>query len=112
MIRLDDWCERKGIHPALIKIDAENFETEVIDGLAETLARSHPRILMETGSAQAIRAGKALMDLDYHVFVSTQTGVLTLQKDRVEEALIRHKDVLFVHGPQMTKFLDYAGAPA
>jgi hypothetical protein len=112
VIRLDNLCERKGIYSILIKIDAENFETEVIDGLAETIARSHPRILMETGSAQAIRAGKALMDLDYHVFVSTQTGVLTLQKDRVEEVLIRYKDVLFVHGPQMTKFLDYAGAPA
>jgi FkbM family methyltransferase len=111
VIRLDDWCERKGIHPTLIKIDAENFETEVIDGLAETLARSHPRILMKTGSAQAVRAGKALMDLGYQVFVSTRPGVLTLQKDCVEEALMRHKDVLFVHGPQMTEFLDYAGTP-
>jgi FkbM family methyltransferase len=108
VIRLDDWCERESIQPTVIKIDAENFETEVIGGLAETLSWSHPRVLMETGSEQAIQAGLALLDLDYQVLVSTQPGVLTLQKDGVEEALIRNKDVLFVPAAQVTEFMGRA----
>jgi hypothetical protein len=108
VIRLDDWCKRESIQPTIIKIDAENFETEVMGGLAETLSRSHPRVLMETGSEQAIQAGKALIDLDYQVLVSNQSGVLTLQKDGVEEALIRNKDVLFVPAAQVTEFMGRA----
>ena len=108
VIRLDNWCERESIQPTVIKIDAENFETEVIDGLAATLSRSHPLVLLETGSEQAIQAGKALMALDYQVFVSTKPGVLTLQKDRVEEALARNKDVLFVPAAQVTEFMGRA----
>lgn len=110
MIRLDDWCNREVFHPTVIKIDAENFEEEVIAGLSETLARFHPRVLMETGSEQAIQAGLALLDLDYQVLVSTQPGVLTLQKDGIEEALIRNKDVLFVPATQVTEFMGRARA--
>jgi FkbM family methyltransferase len=108
VIRLDDWCNREVFHPTVIKIDAENFEEEVIAGLSETLARFHPRVLMETGSEQAIQAGLALLDLDYQVLVSTQPGVLTLQKDGVEEALIRNKDVLFMPATQITEFMGRA----
>ena len=61
-----------------------------------------------TGSERAILAGKALKDLDYQVFISTQPGVLTLQKDGVEEALIRNKDVLFVPAGQVTEFMGRA----
>lgn len=105
VVRLDDWCKRELIQPSVIKIDAENFEAEVVGGLAETLLRSRPRVLMETGSEQAIQAGRALLDLGYEVLVSNQPGVLTLQKDGVEEALVRNKDVLFVPAAQMAKFM-------
>jgi|SRR5215472_7029748 len=105
VVRLDDWCKQELIQPSVIKIDAENFEAEVVGGLAETLLRSRPRVLMETGSEQAIQAGRALLDLGYEVLVSNQPGVLTLQKDGVEEALVRNKDVLFVSAGQMAKFM-------
>lgn len=108
VVRLDDWCKREVLHPTVVKIDAENFEEEVIAGLSETLARFHPRVLLETGSEQAIQAGQALLDLDYQVLVSTQPGVLTLQKDCVEETLILNKDVLFVPTAQVTEFMGRA----
>jgi len=63
---------------------------------------------METGSEQAIQAGRALLDLDYQVLVSHQPGVLTFQTDDVEEALIRNKDVLFVPAGQAGAFVECA----
>ena len=105
VICLDDWCARESLRPDVIKIDAENFEAEVIGGLMETLSRSRPRVLMETGSEQAIQAGRALIDLDYHVLVSRQPGALTIQTDRVEGALVKNKDVLFVPGENAGEFV-------
>ncbi len=105
VIRLDDWCRQESVQPTIIKIDAENFEAEVIDGLAETLKRSHPRVLMEVGSEQAIRAGRVLLDLDYQVLVSSRPGVLVQQKECVEDALLRNKDVLFVPACEVTDFV-------
>jgi len=108
VVRLDDWCKRELIQPSVIKIDAENFEAEVIGGLAETLSWLRPRVLMETGSEQAIQAGRTLLDLDYRVLVSKQPGELTLQKDCVEEAIIRNKDVLFIPADQVGEFKECA----
>ena len=107
VVRLDDLCKRESIQPDVIKIDAENFEEEVIGGLAETLLRWHPRVLMETGSEQTVQAGKALVDLDYYLFTSNQPGVLALQKNSVADVLIRNKDVLFVPAAQVGNFMKY-----
>ena len=108
VVRLDDWCKQELILPSVIKIDAENFEAEVIGGLTETLSRSHPRVLMEAGSELAIQAGRVLLDLDYQMLVSHQPGVLMLQKDSVEEAIVRNKDVLFVPAGQAGAFAECA----
>jgi FkbM family methyltransferase len=105
VIRLDDWCARESLRPDVIKIDAENFEAEVIGGLTETLSSCRPRVLMETGSEQAIEAGRALLDLDYRVLVSDQPGVLRLQADGVEDALVKNKDVLFVPAENAGEFV-------
>jgi FkbM family methyltransferase len=96
VIKLDDWCDRESIQPTFIKIDAENFETEVIAGLRNTLSRFMPHVLMETGSKGAVEAGRTILALDYQMLVSTEPGVLTVQHDHVEEALMKNKDVLFV----------------
>ena len=108
VVRLDEWCIRESIQPSVIKIDAENFEAEVIGGLAKTLSLSRPRVLMETGSEQAIHAAKALLDRGYQVLVSSEPGILTPENDRIEEALIRNKDVLFVPDGQVAEFIGRA----
>jgi len=61
---------------------------------------------METGSEQAVQAGRVLLDLGYQMLVSHQPGVLTFQTDGVEEALIRNKDVLFVPTGQAGAFVE------
>jgi FkbM family methyltransferase len=108
VVRLDDWCEQESIRPTVIKIDAENFESEVINGLRETLSRSHPRVLMEAGSEQAVQAARVLLSCDYRVLVSHKPGVLELPTDGVEDALLRNKDVLFVPAAQLGKFIGSA----
>jgi hypothetical protein len=60
---------------------------------------------MEVGSEQAIRAGRVLLDLDYQVLVSSRPGVLVQQKECVEDALLRNKDVLFVPACEVTDFV-------
>ena len=108
VIRLDVWCARESVRPDVIKIDAENFEAEVIGGLSETLSRCRPRVLMETGSEQAIQVGRTLLDLDYRVLVSRRPGVLTLQEGDVEAALVKNKDVLFVPAVSVCEFVSSA----
>jgi hypothetical protein len=60
---------------------------------------------METGSEGAIRASRVLFDLDYRLMVSDQPGVLKLQKDCIDEALIQNKDVLFVPATETSQFM-------
>lgn len=103
VMKLDDWCQKESIRPTVVKIDAEHFEAEVIEGLYHTLTQFRPRVLMEAGSEQAVQAAQALFDLDYRVLVSHQPGALSLQKDGLEEALLRHKDILFVQAAQVDK---------
>lgn len=64
-VRLDDL----GLHPGLIKIDVEGHEEEVLNGAAETIARSQPNLLIEVeerhkaGSVE--RVTKQLGELGY-----------------------------------------------
>lgn len=104
VVRLDDWCKRESIQPTVIKIDAENFESEVISGLSETLSLSHPRVLMEAGSEQAVQAARVLLDCGYRMLVSHKPGELMLEKGCVKDSLIRNKDVLFVPAAHVGKF--------
>lgn len=51
-VRLDDYIQSTGIAPALVKIDAENAELEVLRGLTTTMARLKPLISIEVGDAR------------------------------------------------------------
>jgi len=106
--RLDDWCKRESLQPTVIKIDAENFEAEVIAGFRESLDKSHPHVLMEAGSTEALDAGRVLFGLGYKLFISERPGDLRAVGDEVEAALARYKDVLFVHSSSIESFLSLA----
>jgi FkbM family methyltransferase len=49
--------------PALIKIDVEGFETNVIRGLVQTINRVSPLIITEVISAHLVRAGSSIAEL-------------------------------------------------
>lgn len=48
--KADDVIRESGLKTVhLVKIDAESSELQVLQGLAETIQRDHPRIILETG---------------------------------------------------------------
>jgi hypothetical protein len=97
VIRMDDWIEEHCVQPDVIKIDAENFESEVVAGLAHTIERKPPRsIILETGSQSSLQAGNFLLANGYHVRVSNGPGHLGDWSGSLESANDRYKDVLFV----------------
>ncbi len=96
VIRLDDLVDEEGLPPDVVKIDAENYEAEVIQGLMQTLTNHPPRsIIMETGSAPALEAGKKLVMHGYRVYVWDAPGILRMWSRPLEEANRRFKDILF-----------------
>jgi len=59
--RGDDFL--KDERPALIKIDVEGFEVNVINGLTETIRQSLPLVVTEVISVVLERAGSSVADL-------------------------------------------------
>lgn len=46
-LKLDTYCERRGVLPSVIKIDVESFESHVIRGASQTLERGRPSVVCE-----------------------------------------------------------------
>lgn len=102
---VDDYVRRHGLQPRLIKIDAENFEAEVIVGAEQTIRSCTPVVIMETGSAAALQAGGYLLERGYQLFVSEGYGSLERWNADLEVANARYKDILFVPSARMQEFL-------
>ncbi len=96
VMNLDDYLEKERIIPNLIKIDAENFEFEVITGLQKTLAKKNPpKIIMETCSDASLKAGKKLVASGYNAFVSDTPGTIKKWEGEFSVANLKYKDILF-----------------
>src|SRR5262249_43037886 len=109
VVRLDDWLRERGVEPTFIKIDAENFEHEVIAGLRETLLRSKPTILMESGSEAALSASSWLSDSGYVVLVSQEPGSILRWNGAVAAANAKFKDLLFCAPERAADLVDARG---
>jgi FkbM family methyltransferase len=46
-LKLDTYCERRGVLPSVIKIDVESFESHVIKGATQVLAKARPSVVCE-----------------------------------------------------------------
>ncbi|MBU0751000.1 MAG: FkbM family methyltransferase [Gammaproteobacteria bacterium] len=93
---VDDYVRQNKLAPGLMKIDAENFEAEVILGAEHTLRTYAPAVIMETGSDAALQAGGRLLEMEYQVFVSEGCGSLERWSSDLASANARFKDILFV----------------
>lgn len=96
VVKLDDYLDEKGIVPSFIKIDAENFEAAVIAGLANTIQKARPIVLMETGSTASLTAAESLDKQGYRPHVIPRPGVVEEWQGPLDEANGRFKDILFL----------------
>jgi FkbM family methyltransferase len=68
---LDAFCLSSGLRLDFLKIDVEGAEYEVLTGAKETIARYHPKILIELhhfdGDLSANRVPGLLVDWDYEI---------------------------------------------
>ena len=105
LVSVDDYVRQNKLAPGLMKIDAENFEAEVILGAEHTLRTHAPTIIMETGSDAALLAGGHLIEMGYQVFVSEGCGRLEHWSSDLASANSKFKDMLFVPPSRMDGFL-------
>jgi FkbM family methyltransferase len=94
-IRLDDYIGEHSLVPGFIKIDAENYEYQVIRGMSRAISRAHPTILLETGSRESRAAGELLLQQGYEMWVSDGPRSLYRWENGLPEANARFKDMLF-----------------
>lgn len=74
-VRLDEFAAQHG-DPDFLKIDAEGAEGPILEGLIQTIERSHPAISLEVGDGISEKTGnkpcrenvQQLIDLGYEVF--------------------------------------------
>jgi FkbM family methyltransferase len=67
LVRFDDYAAEHAVRPALIKIDVEGFEWEVLQGMRETLISRHPRLMVEV-TRQPEQVWSILQEAGYIVF--------------------------------------------
>lgn len=96
VVALDTFLAARHVQPDFIKIDAENFEADVVQGLAETLRLKPAKVLMETGSDGSLRAGKFLLELGLKPHVTNPGGELVIWPGALAQANMRYKDILFL----------------
>lgn len=111
VMTLDAFAETSGAVPRFIKIDAENFEPEVLEGAAGLLESARPSLLLETGSDRAAKLAASLARSGYRAFSTHKAGELSELSDAADAAL-RYKDVLFAAGETAARILARAGTMA
>ncbi len=96
VVALDAFLAARNLHPDFIKIDAENFEADVIKGLAATLRDKPAKVLMETGSDSSLRAGEFMIEIGLRPHVAGPLGELNVWLGDYADANMRYKDILFM----------------
>lgn len=81
---LDSWCERTGVRPAVVKIDTETTEPDVIAGATRTLTAHRPWLLCEVLAGRVEeRLQEALAPLGYRWF-QVRGEPPYVERDRIE----------------------------
>jgi len=97
VVTLDTFAAESGTVPDFIKIDAENFEPEVLRGATGLLESARPSLLLEAGSPRAGELAASLARAGYRAFSTDEPGMLSELADAAAAAR-RCKDVLFAAG--------------
>jgi FkbM family methyltransferase len=104
-LRLDTYCEEKGLTPDIIKIDSEGFEFEALSGSSSLLTKRGHRPLLsievangEDWSENREAAFALLKESDYVAFSITTEGFLTEHTDTMS---YEYDNLLFVPKERM-----------
>jgi FkbM family methyltransferase len=75
-VRFDDYQERRSIHPDLVKIDVEDFEADVLEGMRNMILRDRPFIVCEVlpRAHRNRRTEEIVHALGYHLYWITSLG--------------------------------------
>lgn len=93
-IRLDDFCQARGITPEVIKMDVEGAELKILRGASAILRHTHPCIFLSVHPAHLLRLRSSaedlyafIRDLGYVVYTAEGRPVRELKK---EEYILRY----------------------
>lgn len=89
-IALDDFCKQKNLtHVDFIKMDTEGYESDVMKGATETIAKYRPQIIFELGLYSMPERGidfsffsEYFAKLNYRMYDSASKALITLENHK------------------------------
>jgi len=117
VLAIDDYCCDKQVTPALVKIDVEGFETEVVRGAAKTLTTAKPILIIEVNPMRLKSANSSdgelfelLASYGYQVFHIDPKKISTTADRQIHDGMpearandVREGEISDVLGIALTK---------
>jgi FkbM family methyltransferase len=101
---LDEYCTARSLRPSVVKIDAEGAEDAILDGATATIRSCRPAVVMETGRAAAVAAGRRLAGWDYVALAYDARGVPEVIAN-TDCGVMLAANLLFIPNERLSKFL-------
>ncbi|MHA7872495.1 MAG: FkbM family methyltransferase [Hyphococcus sp.] len=99
VMRLDDFIKTVPLDRIdVIKIDVEGFEKNVVSGARDCLTTFKPAVIMEMVAAEAVSAGRLLLECGYVAFIAGDKAdpeIKTLRPAAPHRLI--HNNMLFIH---------------
>ena len=95
-ISLDDFIEKEGIKPDIIKVDVEGAESLVVSGLSKYLKNTKPAIVLESSPSNRVAFDMLLKEgyraLDLHTYKKLKNDYLSNSLKAITNILFLHTD--------------------
>lgn len=95
VITLDDYAQRTGVRPSVIKIDVEGHEREVLAGAEQLLQSARPTVIAETGSPETLEFMRGLGFTAHRILAD---GSLAAHDGQLQ-LIGGYENICFVPGP-------------
>lgn len=104
---VDNYCQRMGFSPSVIKMDTEGTEPNVLLGCSETISKNRPWIICEVLAGQT---EKELMDImkpyGYYYYHIHEASIWLPQSQIQGDKSYQYRDWLFAPVPLNQNFMD------
>lgn len=100
MISMDDFCELFNIKPNLIKIDAEDYEFEILQGMKRIITSFKPKLILEIGDNPDLKVSLTKKIIKYmenkgYIAYEWEGDKIVKHKTRKEYKLI-YENLIFI----------------